>query len=387
MGWYYPAKVGGVANIMFQMGRALAAQGHQVSAWATDYCDGTARIRPARQRVDGVDVIYFPGYFHGLQQRTYQTLSPSWLAAIGWGARRFDVVHLAESRALQVFAYGSLLRFGTRVPLVHSAFGALGEKPRALKYTLYDKLFLKPFLGRRCSCLLAQTRNEADAYARLLGPRASAKTEILPLGIDTAEARAFACRHAGFLRCRLGLGPEVPLVLYLGRLHPNKGVERLVRCFARAAEGTRAFLAIIGSDQGSRASIEAEAARCGLAGRCAVLDGIFGPERFGCYRDADLFAITSTYFEETSLASVEAAAVGTPCLVTPEAELPCLEEYGAGVMPASDDDAIAGALASLLREPARLRAMRDSALRLASERLDIQQVAAQLAGIYERIGG
>ena len=55
-------------------------------------------------------------------------------------------------------------------------------------------------------------------------------------------------------------------------------------------------------------------------------------ERFSYYAEADIFVITSDYYEETSLASVEALTVGTPALVTKEVELPLIAESQAGFM-------------------------------------------------------
>lgn len=383
--WFHPAKVGGVAQIMYLLGAALARQGHQVEVWTTDYLDGNDRVTPREQVVEGMKVTYFPGLFHQWQARSYQCLSFPWLARIARQAGSFDVVHLVESRSLQTALYGTLLRLHPRLPIVHSAFGAVGAKTLGWKHRLYDRTILRPLLVDRCSRLLAQTEHEIESYVDFLGEAVRRKVAIVPLGVDVANARASAERHRGELRRRLELGPETPLVIYLGRLTPKKGVERLVRCFTRAAAGTDAHLALVGYDEGSKASIEAEIARQGMQARCHVLGPEHGGTRFGYYADADLYAITSTYYEETSLASLEALAVGTPCLVTPEVELPFLEAAGAGRMPESSEDAITEALGELLSDPARMRAMRSNALALADQRYDIDAVARTLAAEYDQV--
>ena len=368
---------------MHLLGQSMARHGHEVTVWTTDFLDGREPIRPVEQQLDGMRVVYHPGWFHARQARTYQVVSPAWLSSVFRGAGRFDVAHVVESRSLQTPLYGLGLARHRELAVVHSAFGTLGEKPLDWKYNAYDEGFLKPFLRRRVGRLLAQTDHEVESYVRFLGEEVRPKTAIVPLGVDAAAARAAADLHRGALRQRLGIGPEVPLVIYLGRLAPKKGVERLVRCFARATAGTDARLAVVGYDQGSQASIQVEIDREGLGERATILESEHGNARFGYYADADLYAITSTYFEETSLASLEALAVGTPCLVTPEVELPYLEQAGAGRMPASSEDAITDALAELLADRDRLRAMREKAHALVDARYHIDAVSNTLLDQYQ----
>jgi glycosyltransferase involved in cell wall biosynthesis len=141
----------------------------------------------------------------------------------------------------------------------------------------------------------------------------------------------------------LGLPDAVPVILFLGRIHRLKGVDRLLRAFARIApHHADAHLVIAGRDDGALPDLRRLASALGVEARVRFPGPIYGDARYNAYRRADLFAITPTHFEETSLASLEAASVGTPLLLGGEAEAPFLDEYAAGwtVEPGSDVAAV-----------------------------------------------
>jgi glycosyltransferase involved in cell wall biosynthesis len=88
--------------------------------------------------------------------------------------------------------------------------------------------------------------------------------------------------------------------------------------------------------------------KCGLGHAVVFAGPVFGAERFAAYRDADVFTLTPGFFEETSLAALEACAVGTPCVITRQCEIPGLEAASGGLMVDYKKEAIAGALIQVL---------------------------------------
>ena len=57
---------------------------------------------------------------------------------------------------------------------------------------------------------------------------------------------------------------------------------------------------------------------------------LYGSDRFTAYGDADVFCLTPRHWEETSVAALEAAACGTPVVVTEQSEIPGLDASGGG---------------------------------------------------------
>ena len=79
---------------------------------------------------------------------------------------------------------------------------------------------------------------------------------------------------------------------------------------------------------------------------------VYGDDRFAAYASADVFALTPRHWEETSLAALEAAACGTPVVVSEQASIPGLGEAGGGFVVPLERGRIAGAIGeALVRSP------------------------------------
>jgi glycosyltransferase involved in cell wall biosynthesis len=101
------------------------------------------------------------------------------------------------------------------------------------------------------------------------------------------------------------------------------------------------------------------------------------------YVDCDLFAITPTHFEETSLASLAACAVGRAVLINDRCGIPWLDEYDAGRCVPHDVQALGSTLGDLLSDPAALARMGANARRMVQERFLLPRVVDQAERLYE----
>ena len=379
MTWYYPAPVGGVTQMTHNLASQMASRGHTVDVWTSDYWNGRAklpeRVLEKSRIYDGVNVFYHRSFFLRRQARTKQAICPQLTQRLlTIKAEEYDIVHIPESRSFP-FLMAALL---VRTPVVHSAYGSLGAKPRSWKRAFYDRLVLRPYLNRTGNAYLAQTKHEIEVYKSYLSSENHGSVHLFPLAVDVVTNKVHAEKHAGLLRKALSLSADDRLILFLGRLTENKGIERLMLAFAQARL-PQTHLAIVGYDEGMKEALLSLRACYGLGNTCHFIDSVHGPARFGCYADADLFAMTSTYFEETSLASLEALSVGTPCLVTPEAEIPYLEEYDAGFQACSNVEDISIKMQRLVHS---CREKRSGALQLAKHHFDIEVAAEKLEKIY-----
>lgn len=354
---------------MYEEATELARRGMHVEVFTTDAYEADRRIEAPRYRVeDGVVVHRFPNLSNRLAFEKYR-FTPRGLVS-GLRSIETDAIHLSEVRhelALATFHAASR----RDIPLVVSAHGTLPLRDgwKATLRRAYDRAFVGPML-RRSVALLGQTSHECDLYRRFGVD--DAKIRLLPLGVGAPPP-------AGD-NLELGPPPGVPFVLFLGRIHELKGVDRLVDGFARSRAASYHHLVIAGRDDGALAGVEARVDGLGLRDRVHFPGPIYGDARFDAYRQAALFAITPTHFEETSLASLEAASVGTPLLVSEEADLPFLVEYDAGrVVPAGAD--VTPALDEMLGHD--LAAMGAAAKRMIDERHLWPVVAATFEQIMQ----
>ena len=364
---------GGPPRVLFAYAKELVRRGHQVTVFTTDSLDA-GRVGVSHRTLDGVEIWYFRNLSNWLawRKRRYLNFGLWWALLTRLGD--FDVVHLGECRSHTHAIMSVLLRWKS-VPLVHSAFGSLPRRKNGIK-TIYDYFFTKPLL-KRSAALLAQTQHETDEYLHYGAPPDRIKLLLLPVEAPRSALQA----NRGEFREQVGVSSDAIVVLFLGRLHRTKGVPDLIRIFGQAArEDSRLHLAIVGRDDGHTAEIRSAISTTGLDQRVTILGPQYGEERFQTYAASDLFIFRPAIYEETSLASLEALASGTPALVSGKSEIPYLEEHRAGwVLPADDEQEWVHRILEFARMSAAERAaMGDNARSLTAERFSPRAVAEQL---------
>ena len=171
---------------------------------------------------------------------------------------------------------------------------------------------------------------------------------VVPDGVDLAAADAVAAKPAW---------GDPPELLYLGSLHPWKGVGRLVAAMPWI---THARLVVAGGPQARIAELEVQAVALGVAGRVRFLGSVPPEHRFQIIADADVCLLPLT---DTSIGSrytsplklFEYMAAGKPIVA---ADVPALRSVITdgvdGVLAPVDDDRRLGAVIDgLLADPGR----------------------------------
>jgi glycosyltransferase involved in cell wall biosynthesis len=171
---------------------------------------------------------------------------------------------------------------------------------------------------------------------------------IIPNGIDLPELQG----DAG-----ISPGPE-RIVLSLGRIHPKKSLDLLIRAWAKVEPTHPGWrLRIVGPDeQGYGGELRSLAARHGLS-RVSIEPPIFGNEKLRAYREADLFVLPTSN-ENFAVTVAESLAAGTPVISTRGAPWSGLARTGCGWWIDQGVDPLAATLVnamSITRE--RLKAM------------------------------
>jgi glycosyltransferase involved in cell wall biosynthesis len=229
---------------------------------------------------------------------------------------------------------------GGPTPLVISPHGMLA--PAALAFSpLKKRAFWALLQGRAvrdAACIHATSEQEYEEIRTfgLANPVA-----IIPIGIDLPE-----------LPTQLLVGPTAErVVLSLGRIHPKKGLSRLVHAWAKVETGHPGWrLKIVGSPEGGHdKELRALALALGLT-RVSVEGPIYGDAKTTAYENADVFAL-STLNENFGLTVAEALAAGTPVISTRGAPWSGLESEGCGWWIDHGVEPLAAALAHAMALP------------------------------------
>jgi teichuronic acid biosynthesis glycosyltransferase TuaC len=196
----------------------------------------------------------------------------------------------------------------------------------------------------------------ADAIARPRRP-----ITVVPNG---ADAQVFMPRDAGDARRRMGVPDDGPVISYVGKLVPRKGVDTLVEAMgilaARAAGAPRLVMAGIG---GLREPLEQRAAELGVADRITWLGKVPHDEVGWVMSAGDVFVLPSLS-EGLPTVVCEAMACGLPVVATAVDGTPeIVDDPATGLLVQPHD---AGGLAAAL---ARVLDDHDMAARMGGEAL------------------
>ena len=160
--------------------------------------------------------------------------------------------------------------------------------------------------------MLASTAEERLQLAELYGAEPS-RIEIVPPGVDHSMFRPSRGEGA-LLRERLGL-EDRPLLLFVGRIQPLKGVDVAIRALA-ALDDRRTTLVVVGGPSGPSGAAESNrlhhlVVELGLDDRVVFLPPQPHDTLADFYRAADVCVVPSRS-ESFGLVALEAAACGTP---------------------------------------------------------------------------
>ncbi len=174
------------------------------------------------------------------------------------------------------------------------------------------------------------------------------------------------------------------LILFLSRIHQKKGVDLLVKAFARHAESHPEYdLMIAGPDQsGLRASLTRLAEELGVAKRIHWPGMLTGDAKWGAFRAAEFFVLPS-HQENFGIVVAEAMALARPLLITNKVNIwREVEADGAGIVVDDDVEGVRDGLGRMLAMTAAEQATMGAAARRSFEqRFDLERNALQLLDV------
>lgn len=288
-------------------------------------------------------------------------------------AGQFDIVH--QHGIWQGFsAQVSTWRRKTGGPVMISPRGMLDPwalANSAWKKRLTGSLYEKANLAK-ASCLHALNPSEAQS---MRGFGLANPIAIIPNGADIPADRNCAAP---------AWWPDGKVLLFIGRIHPKKGVTELVEAFAKAAvKGWK--LVIAGWDDGGHIEgLRAAIAMHGMQDSIILPGPLYDAEKDAALRHASAFILPS-YSEGLPMSVLEAWAYRLPVLMSAECNLPEGFSRNAALQINQDPAQLAKQLALLLGPP--LDGMGEKGRKLVEERYSWQQIARDHVQVYRWMAG
>jgi glycosyltransferase involved in cell wall biosynthesis len=205
---------------------------------------------------------------------------------------------------------------------------------------------------------------------------------VVPNGIDTARFRPQDRRA---VRRELGL-ENGPLLVSVGRLNVEKGVDLAIRATAEAnGSGTPARLVVVGDGE-ERTSLERIVDSLGVRQQVTFV-GAQPHERVAAYMAAaDVFLFPTLRDEAAPLVLPQAMACATPVIASAIGgitEVVKTDGRNGILIPPGDQQALVAAVQQLLDDPARRRAIGEAGRRRVEAEYTIERMVERSVEVYE----
>jgi glycosyltransferase involved in cell wall biosynthesis len=224
----------------------------------------------------------------------------------------FDIIHIHNYITFQNLV--TLLR-SRDTPIIFQPHGSLifYSNPEPYIWNLPGKLYYqywqRHMLGR-ASKIISVSPLERE-QCRVFGVN-DQRIAVVPNGIDVSEYSELPMR--GIFREKFGISPNAKVILYLGRIHPMKGIDLLIKAFVALPDE---YKLVIAGDNNCPYGKElpVHVAYEGLAGRVIFTGALYDRNKLSAYVDADVYVLPSRY-EIFGMTLLEALACGLPVITT-----------------------------------------------------------------------
>ena len=386
---YKPAyRVGGPVRSVSAVAEMLVRKGHEVTVLTTNSNLDQDLDVPLNQPldIDGVRVWYFKAedpFKRWMPFFTYMSKSVGFLYAplmrehLSNVTAGFDLIHTHLPFVYPTYAGAWAARIFKK-PLFYHQRGVLDWehlKFRPLKKMLYIAAFERSIL-KRATTLVALTEAEITSYRRL-----GIKTpcSLVPNGIDASSFKPRSAAENSVLR----ISGDSIVILFLGRLHPTKGADKLLQAFLQIhKQFPKAVLVLAGPDEFKiQKSMRSVMSATGAADRVFFPGMVSGEAKLELLARADLFCLPSVA-EGFSMAILEALASETAVLISPGCHFPEIETNGVGRIAENEPTVLARTLADMLASTEKLRDMGRQARPFVMANYSIERVTDQLLDVY-----
>jgi glycosyltransferase involved in cell wall biosynthesis len=371
--------LGGPTHVALNLSKTLRDQGIDIEIATTNH-DGKGVLDvPLYQRVEyqQVPTWFFPKFGPPLKEFICAPTLTQWL----WQhLREYD---LLETHYLFSYApsCAAAIAYRQKIPYAMRTMGQLTPwalAQSATKKKLYTQLIERRNLQR--AALIHCTAPEEAADVRAFGIQTP--TVTLPLGVTPPPVIPDAPAR---LRQAYGIAKDIPILLFLSRLHYKKRPELLLQAVHHlTTQQHPCHVILAGSGEDSYlADLTQLVASLGLQSQVSFAGFVTGIDKHLLLQGSNAFVLPS-YSENFGVVVAEALIAELPVVITPGVQISAeIAAAKAGLVVEGEVMALAQVLRQLLNTPALQDELRKNGLRLAQERYAWPAIVRALTLAYE----
>ncbi len=367
------------APFVFELARSLHLQGMQVRVIAM-HCPGASTY----EVMDGVEVIrprYLPERYEILRKES------AGLPAL-W--QKNPLLRLAILPFLLVQTV-ALLRYARDCDLIHAQWTLSGMLVWITRW-LHRKPYLVTvhgsdiFKAAKTPWIRGLTRAALNSSVQVIAVSQALAQAVRDLRVQ-AEKVTVISDGVDTSKFYPTNEERLPIILYVGALTEQKGVEYLLRAFPRVAADFPEMRLVLIGEGAQRKALEALAGELGIEDRVEWVGAQPQSEVARLMRQARLFVLPSVN-EGLGVVVLEALASGLPCVGSRSGGIPDMitGEVGRLVEP-KDSPGLAEAMLQILGSPVTYQQMSACARQRAVQRFEWRSVASEHARLYQLLSG
>lgn len=364
--------LGGLSRAVAKLSEEMARRGAEVDIVTTTRPHSEELFSPVGVKVQAVPCKFIRAWAY----------APGLSRTIKHSVKKADLIHLHGLWLFPHFVASRASWHAGKAYVVspHGMMDRWALSQGRLKKQIYGNLIEWQTL-RRAAALHAVSESEARDIKRL---GFTSEVVTIPNGVDFTEFAHLL--SPSVFRQRYPIIADKTVFLFLGRIHPKKGLDLLIRAFCHVDKiCPNTVLIIAGPDEtGYQKHLEDCLAAAGQLDKC-IFTGMLQPEeRLAALAAADIFVLPS-YSEGFPIAPIEALAAGLPVILTDACNIPGIEEEECGIIVRPETNSISEAMLQLANNRELGKQMGTRGRQLALAKYTWDRIATRMTQVYENV--
>jgi len=397
---YYPM-INGVAMFSYNLAKGLAARGNEVVVITPSHtCKKHVELEEGVkvQYLKSFDVKVYPDQIHDVPKK--KLIYKHGLKAAALPNRQIkkildefkpDVVHVQGSDPVGVATVKYAKKHG--IPVVATEH----NQPEVLTESLHMPGVMRKPVNNMLSSYFRKRQLKSD-YATMptqlainkltKGKDVGVPIEAVSNGVDLSAFKPGKASDA--IYNKYNIPKDVPTILYIGRVDPEKQVDAVLKSFAKFLDEHKLdklskTLFLVTGDGVALSGLKSEAKRLGIANSVKFLGRVTAPDLYEVYKMGNVF-VTASQIETQGIVLIEAAATGLPLIAVnggAVAEV-CQNDVNGILLNPGDEKGMTDAISRILSDDKLRQKMSDASLKIAAEH-SLERTIDKFLEIYNKV--